>query len=145
MRGRCEREKIERLAKDHEIELTCWIEVIEEGWVGRPRGLLQVLWERGWINQKRISEYTLKGRAHQMDDNGKVLPEHQHFILHTLMSKCANFKEEKSAMEVLLEDLTTKLLNNQKVELLVSPKYHCKLAGKGVEYAYVGSHAELLS
>ena len=71
-----------------------------------------------------------------MDDNGDILPQYRRFFLCTLMANCADFKEEKSAMEVLLEDLTTKSLNNQKVELLVSPKYHCKLAGEGVEYVW---------
>ena len=136
VRGHCAREKIERLAKDHEIELTCRIEVIEEGWVGRPKGLLQVLWERGWIDEKRISEYSLKGTKNQMDDNGNILPQYRHFVLRTLMFEFTDFKKEKSAMEVLLEDLTTKSLNNQKVEVLVSPKYHYELAGEGVEYVW---------
>ena len=52
------------------------------------------------------------------------------------MSECADFKEEKSSMEVLLKDLTTNSLNNKKIELLVSPKNHCKLAVKGVEYVW---------
>ena len=39
-------------------------------------------------------------------------------------------------MEVLLDDLSTKSHTNQKMKLLVSPKYHCELAGEGVEYAW---------
>ena len=39
-------------------------------------------------------------------------------------------------MEVLLQDLSSKSHNNQKIELLVSPKYHCELAGEGVEYVW---------
>ena len=136
VRGHCSREKIERLAREHDIELTCRIEVVEEGWVGRPKGLLQVLWERGWIDEKRISEYSLKGTKNQMDDNGNILPQYRHFVLRTLMFEFTDFKKEKSAMEVLLEDLTTKSLNNQKVEVLVSPKYHYELAGEGVEYVW---------
>ena len=124
------------MAKDYKIELTCQVEVIEEGWGGRPKGLLQVLWERGWVDERKISEYSLKGTKNQMDDNGDILPQYRRFVLRTLMAECADFKEEKSAMEVLLEDLTTKSLNNQKVELLVSPKYHCELAGEGVEYVW---------
>ena len=72
-----------------------------------------------------------------MDKDGKqVREEYRHFILRTLMSNCADFKEEKSAMEVLLEDLTNKSANNQTIGLLVSPKYHCELAGEGVEYCW---------
>jgi hypothetical protein len=27
------------------------------GWAGKGKGLLQVLWERGWIDESKISEY----------------------------------------------------------------------------------------
>ena len=52
------------------------------------------------------------------------------------MMECADFKEEKSAMEVLLDGLSDKSSNNQSIKLLVSPKYHCELAGEGVEYVW---------
>ncbi len=35
--------KMEKLAKDHRIELTYQIDVVEEDWMGKPKGLLQVL------------------------------------------------------------------------------------------------------
>jgi len=136
VRGHCTKEKLEDLAKEYNVELTSEVELVEEGWVNRPKGLLQVLWERGWIDETKLSEYTLKGKANQMDGDQNILPEYRRFVLRHLMSQCADFKEEKSAMEVLLEDLSKKSLNNQKVELLVSPKYHCELAGEGVEYAW---------
>ena len=52
------------------------------------------------------------------------------------MVDCADFKNEKSAMEVLMDDLNLKAANNQSVNLIVSPKYHCELAGEGIEYAW---------
>lgn len=52
------------------------------------------------------------------------------------MADCANFEGEKSAMEVLLEDLKSKVANNWSVKLIVTPKYHCELAGEDIiEYA----------
>ena len=36
----------------------------------------------------------------------------------------------------MLDRLSAKTCNNQCVELLVSPKYHCELAGEGVKYAW---------
>ena len=109
---------------------------MEEGWLGKPKGFLQVLWERGWIDKNNVSKYTLKGKAEQMNDKGKLLPVHRCFALRCLMADCADFKEEKSAMEVLLQELSSKSYNNQKIDLLVSPKYHCELVGEGVEYAW---------
>ena len=79
----------------------------------------------------------LDPRQSQMNKEGKLKPEFICYSLRTLMSNCADFKEEKSAMEVLLQDISAKSHNNhQKIELLVSPKYHCGLAGEGVEYAW---------
>ena len=134
VRGHVNREELNELAKKFEIELTCNIEVVEEGWLGKPKGLLQVLYERGWINENNVSEYTLKGKVNQKNE---ILPEHRRFSLRSLMSDCADLKEEKSAIEVLLLDLSKKSIDNhRKIELLVSPKYHCELAGEGVEYAW---------
>ncbi len=135
MRGHCTKEKIEDLAKEYNVELTSEVELVEGESINRPKGLVQVLWERGWVDVTKIHEYTLKGKASQMDEDQNILPGCWHFVLGHLMTQCAHFKEEKSAMEVLLEDLSKKSLNNKKVELLVSPKYHCELAGEGVEYA----------
>ena len=80
--------------------------------------------------------YSLKGKASQMNNEGKILPQHRCFVLCSLMADCTDFKEDKSAMEVLLHDLSTKSRNNQKIEFLVSPKYHCELTGEGVEYVW---------
>jgi len=75
VRGHCSKDEIERLVGEYGIELTCQVEVIEEGWLGKPKGLLQVLWERGWIDEQNMSKYSLKGRTCQLDEK-KVLPEH---------------------------------------------------------------------
>ena len=71
-----------------------------------------------------------------MNEEGKLKPEFTFYSLCILMSNCADFKEEKSAMEMLLRELSTKSHNNhQKIKLLVSPKYYCELTGEGMEYA----------
>ena len=58
---------MEQLAKEYGISLTCEEEVVEEGWLEKPKGLLQVLWERGWVDENRVSEYSLKGTKIQQD------------------------------------------------------------------------------
>ena len=50
------------------------------------------------------------------------------------MGRCLDFSEEQSAMEVLLSELSQK--GEVDVQLLTSPKYHCELAGEGVEYSW---------
>ena len=116
IRGHCWKEELNDLAKLNDIALTYETTKIEEGWLGKPKGLLQVLWERGWINEKKKNEYSLKGKASQMNDKGKLKPEFICYRLRTLMSNCADFKEEKSAMEVLLQELSTKSLNNHRLK-----------------------------
>ena len=52
------------------------------------------------------------------------------------MANCADFKKKKSAMEVFMDNLYSKAPNNQTTSLMVPLKYHCELAGKGIEYAW---------
>ena len=47
VRGHCTKEKLEDLAKEYNVKLTCEVEFVEEGWANQSKGLLQVLWERG--------------------------------------------------------------------------------------------------
>ena len=61
-------------------------------------------------------------------------PEFERYVIRTLLSSYLNFSEEQSAMEVLLSELSTK--GDLQVQLLTSPKYHCELAGEGVEYCW---------
>jgi len=136
VRGHCSKIEMERLAGEYGIALTEEVELVEEGWLGKPKGLLQVLWERGWIDEQKVSEYSLKGKTWQLDENKQVLPEHRRFVLRSLMADCADFRNEKSAMEVLMDDLNLKTGGEQTVKIIVSPKYHCELAGEGIEYAW---------
>ena len=55
-----------------------------------------------------------------MDEDDNLKQEFSCYNLCTLMANCVDFKEEKS------------LNNHQKIDQVVSPKYHCNLAGKGV-------------
>ena len=43
------KEEIHQLTLDNGVELTFTKPVVIPGWIGKPKGLLQVLWERGWI------------------------------------------------------------------------------------------------
>lgn len=48
-------------------------EVVEnktiKGWENEPKGLLQVLWERGWIDETKLEWYTMNG---PVDEDGNV-------------------------------------------------------------------------
>ena len=57
------RDELHQLALENEIELTFTEPVIIPGWLGKPKGLLHVLWERGWINEDEISKYSVDGKT----------------------------------------------------------------------------------
>ena len=78
------------------------------GWLGMPKGLLQVLWERGMIDSNKLSEYSMNGKKSQLDNNGNIKEEYKKYILPNMMQKCTDFKEEKTAMQHLLTQLYEK-------------------------------------
>ncbi len=45
--------KIKKIATDNGIPLTEMVGVTVEGWVGKPKGLFQILYERGWIDPSK--------------------------------------------------------------------------------------------
>ena len=47
VRWHCGREELEQLSIKYGIALTTEIDVVEEGWLGKPKGLLQILCKRG--------------------------------------------------------------------------------------------------
>ena len=65
---------------------------IVKGWVGKPKGIFQVLWERGFIDPSNTKKYRIK----LLDDNGEFVPE---FSLVHLLKDCPDFKNEKTQLE----------------------------------------------
>ena len=93
-----------------------------EGWQGKAKGLLQVLWERGFIDTTNIEKYTMNGRQ---DACGVLMPETS---LKNLMANCVDFEEEESLLQA----------NGHEMGVLVdrTPKCHCELAREGIEYTW---------
>jgi hypothetical protein len=94
---------------------------VDEGWQGKAKGLLQVLWERGFIGAANVDKYMMNGR----DACGVLILETS---LKLLMMNCEDFEEEESLLQA----------NGHEMGVLVdrTPKCHCKLAGKGIEYTW---------
>jgi hypothetical protein len=98
---------------------------VHEGWEGKLKGLLQVLWERGWIDNsdnKAYQNYTIMGRK---DEFNIIHPE---ISLKHLMSSCVDFKEEETMLQSMISSLG--------IDMDRSPKCHCKIAGEGTEYSW---------
>ncbi len=138
-------DEIKEIANRHGVDLQYQKANITEGWHGKPKGLLQILWERGWINPcecktfKRdktagkiinTSHYTINGRKDPQ--TGQVLESSS---LLALMAQCTDFKEEETALQFLGQQLG--------LRVLFTPKFHCEFAGEGIEYNWAHAKAKM--
>ena len=108
----------------HEIPTVINVEHFREGWEGRAKGLLQVLWERGFIDSTNLNKYTLTGKRELGIVNNVNSLRH-------IMGMCADFLNE----EGMLQYIATKI----GVTVLLTPKCHAELAGEGIEYMWACS------
>ena len=86
--------------------------IVREGYLGKPKGMKQILWERGWF---------IEGMSTAAD----VKPE---MDLERVLSAQPDFKDERPALQHLVE--------SRGHILLLSPKYHPEIAGVGIEFSW---------
>jgi hypothetical protein len=79
---------IRRRAKENGISSKVTSAKVVEGWEGKAKGLLQVLWERGFIHATNLENYTMNERQ---DACGILIPDTS---LKLLMANCVDFGEE---------------------------------------------------
>ena len=121
-KGKNKRELVE-LCAQHQIAVSKNVEKIKEGWVGKPKGLLQVLWERGLIDTGvNLKDYSLTGKKDALGtiDNSTNLRH--------IMGMCSDFLNEEGMMQHIAKNIG--------VTVLLTPKCHAELAGEGVEYLW---------
>jgi hypothetical protein len=100
MKGRLS--DLQKAAINHGIPLEEIYQKILEGWEGKLKGFLQVLWERGWIDNsddKAIQNYTIGGRENEFN-----LVQSELSLKH-LMASCTDFEEE----EMMLQSMASKI------------------------------------
>ena len=96
----------------------------KESWVGRPKGKLQVAWERGILNLDKycIEDYCDKGK---LDAFGNIIHDTR---FDELLSSCIECSEEESMLQMNLKKMGAFFWH--------SPKFHCELAGEGIKYSW---------
>ena len=99
--------------------------VTKTGWHGKPKGVFQILWERGYIDENQKAKYTMKG---PLDAEGNVQKD---FSLNHLIRQCSDFVNEPTMLQHI----------GEKIGLLVdrTPKCTPELAGEGIEYSWAMS------
>jgi hypothetical protein len=61
---------IQRATTNNGVPLKETLQKKIDGWEGKPKGLLQVLWERGWINNDdswAYKNYTITGKKNEFN------------------------------------------------------------------------------
>ena len=76
--------ELQDLAMEHNISLHKSKVLMRPGWVGAPKGLLQVLWEPRWIDKENYKDYQWYARDH----SNALIKE---FSLIPLMGSCLDF------------------------------------------------------
>ena len=87
--------------------------------------MLQVLWERGWVDEQRWQDYTVNGKKDAM---GSTINE---MSLKYLLGNCDDFINEESMLQYF-----GRLMG---VTVDRTPKCHCEMAGEGIEYSWAAS------
>ncbi len=114
--------KLQQLCKDRGLPIEIEERKIIEGWVGKLKGMLQVLWERGFINEGNLQQYTVDGKKYAY---GVLIPNTS---LKLMVSNLQDFEEEESLLQSMGQLMG--------VTIDHTPKCHCKFTGEGIEYSW---------
>jgi hypothetical protein len=117
--------ELQELARVHGVDVKIIKTREKKGWQGQAKGLLQVLWERGWIDEGNLERYTMDPET---DANGEVVDGAEEWSLRILMASCLDFAEEMTALQHVGKELG--------VSVIISPKFHAEMAGEGIEYSW---------
>jgi hypothetical protein len=108
-------------ARRNNIPLVFEMQEILTGWEGQPKGMLQVLWERGFVDGSKSEKYyTIEGRK---DEFGNVDPTTS---CKMMMEQQIDFIEEETLLQYHGRQLG--------VTIDRTPKCHPEMAGEGIEY-----------
>lgn len=124
---------LKKMAEDIGIELNKIVRKEKvKGWMGKPKGLLQVLWERGFIDTTKNNGnwktyYSLNGTKNARNNLIKGTS------LKQLMAECLDFIEEESLLQKKAREMSD---GDISISVDRTPKCHPELAGEGIEYSW---------
>ena len=98
-------EELQAFARNNSIELEHKVQKTEEGWIGKPKGMLQTPWERGLTDETNLDNCTNDGRK---DTNGTLLHSTS---LRWLLRSCMDFVTEETALQHLGRRLGLRILH----------------------------------
>ena len=117
--------EIQQLATDNAILLEYERRKMQEGWMHKPKGSLQILWERGFIDpETSVRDYAVNGKKVNKTDKS-IIPGSS---LKELIESLPDFNEELTLLQFRGKQLG--------VEICCSPKYHPEIAGESIEFCW---------
>ena len=119
------KKELQDLCKSLNITISVTEPDILEGWVGKPKGALQLLFERGWIDPDNIKMYTAKGKAAVA---GSSSSDGNDYSIRNLMKLQEDFTDEITLLQYHAQQLGVRVDR--------TPKCHPEVAGEGIEYAW---------
>jgi hypothetical protein len=113
--------QLKEIARRNNIPVVLEMQEIIKGWEGQPKGMLQVLWERGFDDGSQPEKhYTIEGQKAQF---GNIDPETS---VKMMMQRQMDFIEEETLLQYHGRQLG--------VVIDRTPKCHPEMAGEGIEY-----------
>jgi hypothetical protein len=77
--------------------------------------------------------YLKDGKKEYFGEDGKLKEASRQYALSYLLQQCTDFKNEKFDLEHLAAELSGR---DTTISILFTPKFHCELAGEGIEYCW---------
>ena len=71
---------------ENNIELTIQRFMKLEGWIGKSKGFLQILWDHRIVIEDKMEIYSKKGKKLLRDESGIMKEEYEKYALHTMMA-----------------------------------------------------------
>ena len=106
------REELIVLSNNNNIPIYTINTRIENRWAGTPKGMLQILYERGFINKSlvntaRSTRYSELGKKNDFEKGtGKIIDDCKQYSLTHLFSKYSDFTQEITDLEHLCVELS---------------------------------------
>jgi hypothetical protein len=131
--GTGNKKELQQLCASNDAPNSIQTQGIVEGWEGKAKGMLQILFEQGFLDPSKIvnrdpskiTEHTVDRRN---DAFRNLLPETS---LRCHMARLSDFQNNETLMQHHGKSLGVKVDQ--------TPKFHPEMAGEGVEHSWAGA------
>jgi len=99
--------------------------------VGKPKGMFQVMYERGFIDTNKHAMYNVKAVTTEVKDamTAVELVENKKFNMRIILGGCSDFNDELAQIVYMIKEIGG-------ATVTFTPICHPELAGEGIEYIW---------